>query len=177
MSLSTYVPHGIAGVSAIIAMLSFQQSSELSVADYAERIRSNELSIQSSAERLQETAGDLEQLAGRIEDRQAQREIEALQSQVDNLQSQIKALQDRPAGSSVSAEQIAALLARDYADQLRGPAGPKGDTGPTGPKGKDGVASAGTTGHAAAQVVIDDSFTSNYEEQYAGEVKVTLPGC
>lgn len=185
MRVSEYIPHGIAGVSAVFAVFAFQQSSELSVADYAERIRSNELSIQSSAERLQDTASDLEKLAERIQSAEDKRDIQELRSAVSQLQTEVEKLKQRPvaAGTGASAEEVAAVLARDYAEELRGPAGPKGAKGERGlqgeqgPKGEAGSAGSGVTGQARGAIVIDASFSSNYEEKYVDAVKLTLLGC
>ena len=185
MKVSEYVPHGIAGVSAVFAVFAFQQSSELSVADYAERIRSNELSIQSSAERLRDTAGDLEKLATRIEAKEDQRDVQSLLARLQDIETELQELRDRPvtSGGAVSAEEVAAILARDYAEQMRGPAGPKGDTGARGPQGERGpkgeaVASGSVgNGQARSAITIDAAFSSNYEVKFVDTVQFTLLGC
>jgi hypothetical protein len=63
------------------------------------------------------------------------------------------------AGSSPSAEEIAAVIVRDHAEDLRGPRGEKGEPGPVGPQGVPG--NGNSVSPSKAMTVIDFSQVSS----------------
>lgn len=176
-----YLPHGVAAVGVAIALVSYQQSSELSVADYAERIRSNELSIQNSTEQLKTATGELQAISTRIEALGRGANQEDLLQRLSDVQERLATLEAAPVGSggrAPTAEEVAAVLVRDYAAQLTGPAGPqgqKGDKGDTGPQGAAGAGGGG--GDPTRPITISADFTTDYPAQFWPWTKVDLLGC
>lgn len=173
-----YIPHTIAAIGAGVAIISLSQSSELSVADYAERIRANEKSVEANEKQITVAASELKVLATRLGNMSPSEDLGAVNTQIAEIVARLGDIEARPvATGSVSAEAVAAILARDYADELRGPVGPKGETGAQGPAGPAG-AGTGTTLDPRAPIVIDASFTSDYEvKRWGSKTEVKLLGC
>lgn len=175
---------GVAGASGVvIAYAGYQQQSGSSVAAYAERIRANEMSIQSSTGKLEDAATELKTLTQRLESVASVTQNAVVRAELDEIAERLKALESRPStgGGSVSAEAVAEILARDYADVLRGergPAGPQGQAGPAGPRGPVGeTVAGGGGGDPTRPIQITADFQSDFEPQYWGGLKTELLGC
>lgn len=170
------------GGAVLISYATYQQQSDSSVASYAERIRANEMSIQNSTTKLEDAATDLKTLTQRLESVASITQNAVVRAELDEIADRLKALENRPSsGGSASAEQIAEILARDYADVLRGPRGERGPAGPQGAEGPAGPAgAAGTSGGAGdptRPIQITATFESDFPAQYWGGSKTELLGC
>ncbi|MEZ5752554.1 MAG: hypothetical protein R3D60_11490 [Paracoccaceae bacterium] len=185
---------GVVGVT--VAFFALQQTSELSVADYAERIRANELSIQNNTDQLRNAASQLQTLAGRLESLSREANREDLLPALQEIQRRLTEVETRPAGGTtarVAVEDVAAVIASDYADLLRGepgpagprgPAGPAGPVGPTGPEGPQGprgpageASSAAGGGRADTPIIIETELPESFEPQVLGNSEIGLIGC
>ena len=120
-----------------------------------EDIKEVRKAAQSAASPGLEALNSLNAAAKRIEELEAQlkkvstssdiAQFDAIESELDELKSQIARLAAEAGGGDAaadlpSAEDIAAVLVRDFAATLQGPAGQKGERGPEGLPGRDGVA-------------------------------------
>ncbi len=167
------------GGAVLISYATYQQQSDSGVAAYAERIRANEMSIQNSTTKLEDAATDLKTLTQRLESVASITQNAVVRAELDEIADRLKALENRPSsGGAASAEQVAEILARDYADVLRGP---RGERGPAGPQGAEGPAgAAGTsdgTGDPTRPIQISANFESDFPAQYWGGSKTELLGC
>lgn len=74
---------------------------------------------------------------------------------------------------------MAAVIVRDYADVLRGPAGPTCPTGIQDPTGAEGatVSSFSSSNPISLIVIKPTEWQTNYEDQYWNQTQVSLPGC
>lgn len=119
------------------------------MADYAERIRSNELSIQNSTEQLKAATGELQAISTRIETLGRSANQEDLLQRLSDVQDRLATIEAAPVGNggrAPTAEEVAAVLVREYAAQLTGPAGPQGPKGEKGDTGAQGAVGAGGGG-------------------------------
>jgi len=91
------------------------------------------------------------------ENAKLKKDVLGLQAKIANIENHIDSRQHYP--STASVEEVAAILARDYSDQLRGAKGEKGNTGPVGPKGEAGENT--DTSPSKAMQVIDFSQVSS----------------
>jgi len=145
------------------------------------RVRIEEISqLRDKVDRIPELQSDLKVLQNQLRSNVSESDMRTLKSQIAELQKRFEALESRPSTSgSVSPKQVAAILAQDYADILRGPKGEKGAVGPEGPQGPVGPAGEGPS----AAVVQDKgvrnlmTFTSDYGSRQIGPFKIDLQGC
>lgn len=166
-----------------------RQSLEVRVARVEEKVKS-------SQDDLRLADSELRSMRERIEKVSSVTGDAALREELKDIAARLAVIEKTPqrGGSTVSAEQVAAVLMRDYAETLRGPMGPvgprgtqgpvgpegpQGPVGPAGPKGEDGEAGAASTGGTDPRrpIKITTEYRSDFEDQYWGSTRVSLIGC
>lgn len=174
--LSTLNSVVIGAIGLWLGVQTFSRDTNLSIADYAERIKETEIRSLSNTDEIDKSAAELKGIAGELATLSRAMDAGAMNEQIAQIIARLDAVESRPAATAtggVTADEVAAVLARDYANRLRGPAGPKGDAGPTGPAG---TASSGAI-DPGAPIVIDATFSTQYDEMPWDQAKVMLLGC
>lgn len=176
---------GVAGAVATgIGIISFQQESAQAQADRAERIKGAEVRIEKVEMELNRKESELEKIADRLDVVSDRAGNESLRQELKALSLRLKAVESAPSsGAGPTAEQVARVLMRDYADTLRGPVGPvgpkgdKGEPGAKGDKGEQGASVAGGAVNPRAPIKITTEYRSSFEDQYWKDARVSLIGC
>lgn len=145
------------------------------------RLETNfETSLEKDAERERASSGAITKL---------EKALKTERDRIGELEAKIAELsKSNGLSATVAPEEVAAVLARDYAYQLTGPqgpagprgeagpVGPKGDTGPAGPKGADGT-SVGIEDPSGPIVIAPETWQSDFPDQNWGATQVSLLGC
>ncbi|WP_211089789.1 collagen-like triple helix repeat-containing protein [Thalassobius vesicularis] len=179
---------GIAVVSLVMSGTSLRQTNELSVADYAERIRENETRLKYVETGQSSATTKLDALTSRVASQTTVGDVELLRSKISQLEAELARVAElkTSGGAGPSAEQVASVLANRYSEVLRGPDGPQGPQGPkgeAGPAGPQGPAGAAGTGGATALPASDPAvraglvFTSDFPARQVGDMKIELVKC
>jgi len=166
-----------AAVTTGVGIMTFQQESAQAQADRAERIKGAEVRIEKVEMELDRKENELEKIADRLDVVSDRAGSESLRQELKAMSARLKAIESASAvAGAPTAEQVARILIRDYADVLRGPEGPRGATGAKGEKGEQGDAGGGSA-NPNAPIAISTEYQSAFEDQYWGDARVSLIGC
>ena len=113
----------------------YQEKSEAERRTLEVRVARVEEKVKSSQDDLRSADTELRSMRERIEKVSNTTGDAALREELKDIAARLAVIESLPQGSGtlVSAEQVAAVLMRDYADALRGPMGPVGPRATLGP--------------------------------------------
>lgn len=174
----------VVGVASVfLSYASFQRENQREASSIEASVAENRVRIEGisklleKVDRIDDVQSDLKVLQSQSKSGASEAELRAVAAQMAKLQERLEQLEARPGTTgTVSPKQVAAILAQDYADILRGP---KGDPGADGKPGPQGPAGEGSVTSVTQDETVRNlmTFTSDYGSRQLGPFKMDLQGC